>query len=603
MCGFAFVASNYPRPLDMMITMGKTIAHRGPDDHGHALWSKEHGYQNIPKDGLDKKPPYGNVLFHHRRLSILDLSHHGHQPMHFKGLTLLFNGEIYNYKELRHTIPLPFDGSGDTEVLLKGLYHFGVDFIPKLRGMFSFVLFDERTQDIILARDHFGIKPLYYTQDSDGLYVASEIKALLPLQKGRSIDRDRVHDFLYLGNTEHHEQTCFKGIYQYPAGSFSVIPLQKCHEKMLQTSYWRAPLEYDESSPRLSCNDAKDQIITHLSHSLTLHTRSDVPIISFLSGGLDSSLLICLSKHMGLSIQHTLSYIASDKKISEEPYVDAVTEHLNINNHKVFLENQNLQEDIDRLIFHQDQPFGSTSIYAQFKLFEAVKNLGFKVTLDGQGADEIFAGYGMYRHFQRAKDFLKSPFSNIHLLFKSPKSDLYRMLSYSMGWGVSHNPFVKASSFSFFERGYPTLHHFLKDTLERSNLPSLLRYMDRNSMAFSIESRVPFLLPEIVEAAYALSSNMLIHGQHNKYILFEAGKPFLPQKIYQRRTKLSFATPESTLLAQSQAWIHDTLDNATSSVINVQKMKKALEQQQFSNAFWKSLCYLRWAKIFQMEDA
>lgn len=599
MCGFAFIASCTPQSLDTLRIMGDKIAHRGPDDHGHALWSPDNGFMHVDDEAAS--PQQGHVLFHHRRLSILDMSSHGHQPMRYKGLTLLFNGEIYNYKELKTTIPLPFDSESDTEVLLKGLYVFGPSFIARLRGMFAFVTFDENTQNIIMARDHFGIKPLYYTHDEQGLYMASEIKALLPLLKKRVVDQKRAHDFLYRGLTEHHHNTCFHGIHQYPSSSFSVISLKNCPNPLTFEKYWQAPL--GPSSQKSTLKDAKEQITEHLKHALTLHTRSDVPLLGFLSGGLDSSLLMCLASHLNLPIKDTLSYIASDPKISEEPYVDAVTHHLGMKNHKVFLDNASFEKDMDRLIFHQDQPFASTSIYAQFKLFEAVQKKGFKVTVDGQGADEIFAGYGMYGHFQKAKNIKGRPFHLLSLPFSTPLKDNFRTLSYVMGKGVAYNPFVLKKTFSCFDQSYPNLHHFLKDTLERSNLPALLRYMDRNSMAFSIESRVPFLWPELVEAAYALSSTLLIKEEQKKYILYEMGKPYLPKKIYKRRTKLSFNTPESFMLSQSKEWVHEVLRHASSTIVNVEKMKRAYALNTCSNAFWKSLCYVRWKTLFHVEEA
>ncbi|MBV35105.1 MAG: asparagine synthase (glutamine-hydrolyzing) [Rickettsiales bacterium] len=563
MCGIlgGIVVKNKNDQLQEFKQALQYLEHRGPDDSGC-----------IEIDRVDKS----TVIFGQTRLSILDLSKAGHQPMTTSdgSMTIAYNGEVYNYKELREelsTLGYQFTTETDTEVLLNAFHCWGKDCLIKCKGMFAFAIYDKNQNQLHLCRDAFGIKPLFYSYNNGELYFASEIKPLLKLKASiPSIDLQTSYDYLVHGVYGHNANTFFKEIKQLPPANSITFNLQFLTLEAPEV-WWFPKGDLDNA---MSFEDAAKKLKDLFIESVKLHLRSDVPIGAALSGGLDSSAIVCAIRHLLPEKElKTFSYIAKGEEKSEEKWVDLVNDYTRATPHKVTANPEKLLEELDRLIRLQEEPFGSTSIYAQYKVFEEVKKQGIKVTLDGQGADELLAGYSGYpgfrllslveekRHFDAVKFvklWSKQPgrsklFAIGELLRIKLPTAIYKLL-----WRIKGRPFkpkwlklalLKKQGVDFNEPVTKPLKALkrrrviekLISSLSFRGLPKLLRHGDRNSMAFSIESRVPFLTTEMAEFLYSLPESYLISEQGDtKHIFREAMKGIVPEEILNRKDKIGF---------------------------------------------------------------
>jgi len=549
-------------------TMNATLAHRGPDDEGYYL---------------DK-----NIGLGHRRLSILDLSPLGHQPMFYdnKNLVIVFNGEVYNYLEIREELlklGYKFKSQADTEVILAAYKEWGTDCLPKFNGMWAFALYDRRKNLLFAARDRMGVKPFYYYYDKQKFLFASEIKAILkhPEIKARPNDKI-VWDFLICGLVDHSEDTFFAGIKELRPGYYLLLKNRKLSIKKFWDLDPEAKIEYRDDK---ECAERFRELFID---SIKLRLRSDVPIGTCLSGGLDSSSIVgvvnnFLKKEGKISQlgqwQKTFSSVYNDKKYpscDEQPFIREVVKKTKVRSYLVFPSGKKLVQEIKKVIYHQDYPFSSTSIYAQWNVFRLAKQHQVKVMLDGQGADEQLAGYhpffGIYwgqlmRNFQTwALIYEAYNYSRYHRTpFYKVLKDLFIDLARKGIVGDFLARFVKNQwlEYDLFVNSWrnkyqsplmiqPTDNVF-KNALHsgfKIGLVSLLRYEDRDSMAFSIESRVPFLDYRLVEFIYSLPDNQKIRNGQTKWVMREALKGILPEKIRTRQDKIGFATPEAIWMKQ-----------------------------------------------------
>lgn len=546
------------------------IEHRGPDGEGWEIHST----------------PNGPLCLGHRRLSIVDLSDNGKQPMKEKTgrYRIVFNGEIYNYIEIRNELVQKgyvFSSSTDTEVLLNSYVEWGVDCLSKFIGMFSFVIWDEVDCSLFVARDRFGVKPLYYVSTSSGVAFASEIKQLQGLGGlGHSPNLLRVRDFLASGISNHTSETLFEGIFQLRGGECALISVSG--GSAARPKIWRwydvPPLQIRERNDQ----EAADEFRGLLTESVRLHMRSDVPVGSCLSGGLDSSAIVCLASELmhneGKERRvSTFSACFDEKYVDERPFMDAVIAHTDASPTFVFPKPDDLVNEVSQMMWHQDEPFGSTSIFAQWLVFKAARGAGIPVMLDGQGADEPLAGYHS-SFFYLLQDKLRS--GNIISLLATiaDRKRLHGLPIVSQLQGIpglqglaSLIPGAKANSLPPVRnwldgeayRDLPPLGSVFDSAVEFSNLPpvkdvpslslamtfagslqTLLQYEDRNSMAHSIEARVPFLDHRIVEFVLSLRADQRIRRATTKYIMRSGLKNVFPEKIKNRNDKLGFATPE-----------------------------------------------------------
>lgn len=546
------------------------VAHRGPDGRGWEIYSS----------------PKGPVALGHRRLAIIDVSDAGLQPMGDASgrYQMVFNGEIYNYIELREEMREKgevFVSESDSEVLLRAYMLWGENALPRLRGMFSLLIWDRRDNKLFAARDRYGIKPLYLTSSPRGVAFASEIKQLLGLPSATNrMNISRVHDFLSSGISDHTSETMFEGVRQVRGGECVSIDASEAGTIEVKVRRWYPAVAGELS---ISEEEAGERLRELLSESVKLHLRSDVAVGSCLSGGLDSSAIVCLMSEMmgsgeGGAKVNTVSACYAEKSVDEKPFMDAVVAHAHTEPHFIFPKAEDVFQRASDITWHQDEPFGSTSIFAQWCVFEEAKRVGVKVMLDGQGADEQLAGYHSGFSYYMADLTRRRQFGQLlrtiiernryhgtsvyeqvrnHLVPLLPPKvagllrSQHRALTQHDWLGTNiirskGNP-KGALQLASDELGLPTVADIrtLCMTLTYgSNLAMLLHWEDRNSMAHSIEARVPFLDHPLVEFNLALGNDHKIVGGDTKRVLRKGMSRVLPEVIRERRDKLGFATPE-----------------------------------------------------------
>jgi asparagine synthase (glutamine-hydrolysing) len=532
--------------------LSEILAHRGPD--GEGLWINE------------KK----TIGFIHRRLSIIDLSNEARQPMQSfdKRFIITFNGEIYNYIELRTILinkGYKFYTQSDTEVLLN-LYHcFGYECLKMLDGMFSFAIWDTQTEQLFIARDRFGEKPLYYTSSNSTFAFASEIKAIFSLGILREPNTDSWFNFLANGNihnAENPSSTFYKNIFQLKNAHYIVVDnTGKIKEEVQYWNLGNICLDRNISFP-----DACEQFHNLFDESISLRLRSDVPVGSSLSGGLDSSSIVLTANKFisSADIQSTFSARFNDFALDEGLYIDYVTKcKANIKKFEVFPSPNNFLTDFDNLCYHQDEPFTSASVYAQYAVMRLAKEHNITVLLDGQGADEQLGGYMHYYHYKLTNLFLNS-----NLRFFTEKKEFNKLHStkdqYTLPNRIIFWKFLKTLKINSvpYEKN---LKEVLKQDSENGLLQSLLRYCDRNSMAFSREVRLPFLSYKLAEFIASLPIDYLLNDGWTKLILRKSQEKIVPPSIVWRKDKIGYEPPQDL-------WVKD-LNNS----INNFKFKKKIE--------------------------
>ncbi len=639
MCGIAgFTQVQDARDVEGLCrSLDQVLKHRGPDDQGWLFQTDSAIFcqKEIRKDIAPR------LALLHRRLSIIDLSSGGWQPMATTDgrFSLIFNGEIYNYLELKKellALGVVFRSNSDTEVLLNCFARWGANCLTRLVGMFSFVVLDKARETLFLARDFFGIKPLYYAVWSRGLAFASEIKALFVLPGiTRRVNAPRFHAYMTQGQCDGGSETFFESIRQIPAGHFLEVKLSAESWPQPQ-AYWNPSIN---QTLDLSFSEAANRLRELFVESVSLHLRSDVPLGACLSGGIDSSSIVHAIRYLGgpkLDL-HTFTYVDTEVTVGEEPWADLVNQQARTTPHKIRLSPRNLQSDIAHLISVQDEPFVSTSIYAQYAVFRAAKEAGITVMLDGQGADEILAGY---------PPFIGSRIAS--LIVDRKLKQAWRMLASSsrlpgLAWSylVSHvatalfpsSANSAAARFirrdgrrrclndAWFQNGQPPRTEpitdsdpqMLKWALQRSltagSLPSLLRYEDRNSMAFSIESRVPFLTPAIVNFVYQLPEEFIIGPDGTtKHVFRTAMRGLVPDAILDRRDKIGFATAENVWIRELAPWVESVLSSETARSIPAINSRQMLEvfrnyhsqPTRIRNSLWRWVNAIEWSHHSQV---
>lgn len=613
MCGIAgFVYEGVRREAAMSVVrrMVALQRHRGPDGEGF--------YDTT------------GASLGHCRLAIIDLTDAGHQPMSDSDgrYWITFNGEIYNYLELAEELRsfgYQFRGQSDTEVLLIAYCHWGKACLERLRGMFAFAIWDQKERSLFAARDRLGIKPFHYWVDGNRqLAFASELKALLEFLPDRMANATLARQFLAWNLLDHESsETMVSGIMRLPPGHALVW---QQGEGLTIWRYWELHVNDElHVSP-----EREGRLIREFrqlfEETVSLHLRSDVPVGTCLSGGLDSSTIVCVVnlelQRRGLRekpSQHTFSACFQDPRLDERAYIEAVVDATGCQSHYVFPGGEGFAKDLERWVWHQEEPVGGSGVYAQYCVARLARENGIKVLLDGQGADEQLAGYRKFilvylRQLLGARSYMKAVreavafFCRPEILRTSRFVDARRYL-----YGSLPESAVLWPEGSFPERPGElgvgaSLGSRIEADLTRFSLPPLLRFEDRNMMAFGIESRVPFVDHILVEWVAKLPASLRLSGGWTKLILREAFRGVLPERIRTRRSKLGFSTPEPAWLAGPlSTWFRDTLSapRYLGAVIDVRELKTILRRYYsgdrslpVENLLFRLTMYESWARQF-----
>ena len=561
MCGIAGILQfkNETINPNSLKKMTDVLAHRGPDGEGQ--WINEKA----------------NVGFGHRRLSILDLSKAGHQPMHYakNRYTITFNGEIYNYIELKEKLlkkGYQFKSNTDTEVLL-ALYDLKKEAcLNDLDGMFSFAIWDEEKQELFCARDRFGEKPFFFSYFKNKLFFASEMKALFEIGVPKEKRIDRYYQYLMYGINEDsndRSSTFYESIYQLKPAHYFIISKS---EKPIQKKYWDIDLSHQIDIPFA---EAQIKFRELFEDSINKRLRSDVPVGSSLSGGLDSSSIVLLIDKIKNKAQVQKTFSARFKNFDKDEgkYMNYVIEKSNVEPYFVFPTASSALSNFKTIMHHQEEPIGSLSIAAQFEVMQLARKNNVIVLQDGQGADEILAGYQGYydayflelytnnrkkyneeikafnnlRAIEHSKPSLAFMWHSKHYKskkavgealknIKNPKSKYFQGINPDIvrQFKSNENPLDRAAN----------LKQRLYDSLFKRGLSELLRYSDRNSMANSVEVRLPFLSHKLVEFLFSLPDEYLLNTGWSKYVLRKSLENVLPPEIAWRKDKIGYATPQ-----------------------------------------------------------
>jgi asparagine synthase (glutamine-hydrolysing) len=649
---------------DLIRKMTSVVRHRGPDGEGFAIFSAPDmtvtalGGTDTPEAVYDARIAYAPrrdaepvsgavAALGHRRLSIIDLGPTGHQPMCTadRRLWIVYNGEIYNYVELRAELELlghSFVSHSDTEVILAAYREWGEKCLDRFNGMFAFVLVDRTARRVFAARDRFGVKPLYLWRSPRGLVaMASEIKQFSTLPGWSPIlNGQRAYEFLNWGLLDHTEETLFDGVRQIRGGEYIHCSLEELLVSLpIRRWYHLAPRAFHGDMKA-----AADEFCSLFTDAVRLRLRADVPVGSCLSGGLDSSSIVCVANDLLRSAgvasqQNTFSACAKVKQYDERNYIDIVVDRTGVQAHYVYPGIDELFQTIDAMTWHQDEPFGSTSIYAQWHVFKLAADAGVKVLLDGQGADELLAGYhgffaphfaGLFatrrwgtllREIRAAKRLHGLGFAGASMyLANAVLPELLRQpLRRLVGKSSSAPSWFNRDRLAIDDRD-PSLAYGFKTTsvnqmahalLTATSVPMLLHWEDRDSMAHSVESRLPFLDFRVAEFLMGLPAEMKLWDATTKQVLREAMRGTLPELIRMRMDKMAFATPEETWVRQdaperfrvelrravdaSQGVIKDAAIDHFDAVI--------AGREPFNFLIWRMISFGRWMERFGVRVA
>ncbi len=593
--------------------MTDKVTHRGPDAEGYLI--------------------DGSVALGHRRLSIIDLSPAGNQPMRRRDVWITFNGEIYNYVELRKELTelgYVFTSGSDTEVILHAYLHWGVEAFSKLNGMWAFVIYDRSRGELILCRDHFGIKPLYYANLGDWFVAGSEIKQFTSFDSFEPILNKKVTiNFLAKGLLNYSEETFFEGVKELRPGHFMTYSLT--------THTFRIEKWYELNPAIKSQTDSYETAVARVRdlflESVRIRMRSDVRVGSCLSGGVDSSSIVSVihGQQMANPDFAAITSCYEDKKYDEQFYSDEVIKQTGFKTSKIYPDLNQLLNDghLDKMVFHQDQPFSTASHYSEFSVFQQARKEKMIVMQDGQGSDEFLCGYPEFftaRMMELIRSFQWGDlFRHLTMRAAHRKTSLWIELK-ALGWntigngmllmlkhlsGRSSTPWLidswneKAKALTKDFRA-SNIRDLSIQEMVYTSIPYQLHSEDRNSMLFSIESRLPFLDHRLVEYCIGLPSEYKIRDGYAKAILRDAVRE-LPTLIRERKDKMGFVAPDSTWMKSNSKQVRADLEEAVNN-LGIFSQELLVRFDRFVNGslgyepiYFRAMTLNRFCKIFKME--
>lgn len=603
MCGISGIINRNNAPIDnrLIQNMNDCISHRGPDGEGFFIGE--------------------NFAFGHRRLSILDLSKDGSQPMEYQSNNIItFNGEIYNYIELREelkTLGYPFHTQTDTEVILAAYDHWGDKCVERFNGMWSFAIYNKNKNIIFCSRDRFGVKPFYFTVSEKIFAFGSEIKQLLPFLSKIKVNRQVLLDYLVIGIEEYTNETFFQEIQKLQQGSSLIYDLTT-HQFEIKEFY---SLKINAENKNLEEETAVQLYKNQLMDAVHLRMRSDVEVGTCLSGGLDSSTITAFSSEYLHKVSNkkikAIHAKADEKSIDESHFASAVANYSNSDLILVQPKYSDFAEYVNKVIEVQEEPFGSPSVLLQYFVLKEARSRNCLVMLDGQGGDETLLGYERYypavllksKGFQRIKDFLSSSKNS-----RLSKMELIKYYVYFTNYRQRikrlkkrHN-YIKTDVLRNFESPilkeiaskYKDLEQLQRLEIGKTQLPHLLKYEDKNSMANSVETRLPFLDYRCVELAISLPEKYKIKEGWTKNILRKAVESHLPEAVVWRKDKLGFNAPEKNWLEGFKPEMKETISQSS-------LLKEFIEKEKFNfdeldlRTQWRLFNIAKWEQIFKVK--
>jgi asparagine synthase (glutamine-hydrolysing) len=598
MCGIAGIIdwSGNVVTQHQLKPMTDAMQHRGPDAEGFFLQD--------------------NIGLGHRRLAIIDLSEAANQPMHIDDYVLVYNGEIYNYLELKlalQQLGYTFTTQSDAEVLLRAYQHWGTACLHHFNGMWAFAIYHKTNQTLFCSRDRFGVKPFYYTIQNHQFIFASEIKGILAYTGACKANKKLLVDYLVTNSIEHPTETFFDQIFKLPAAHYGIFDLNS-NEFQLQQYYH---IGFDES-----VNQLPEQAAVHLfDHTITdairLRLRSDVKVGTCLSGGLDSSLIASYASTQHQTTATTpfaaVTALAVDSAVDESKYAEQVVQQADLDWITTKPTSADFLASLDDVIHTQEEPFNSASVCMQYFVMQAAHEAGVVVLLDGQGADEVMLGYAHYQlavlkqlpWHKRLKAMLQLKAHSGESWSTIIKNYLYvsfpamRLRQQLRRWPQLKQSVVEQfTNSTTIAKTSTSIRQLQYQEITQSSLPALLRYEDKNSMRFSIETRLPFLDWRLVEAMISVKDAWKNRNGWSKSILRQTIDHKLPDSIVWRKKKLGFVSPD-------RLWLSDW------SVFETEVMNSPLLQSLFTSAIpfhsvddagkWRLVCIAKWEKQFSVQ--
>ncbi|MDZ4665693.1 MAG: asparagine synthase (glutamine-hydrolyzing) [Bacteroidota bacterium] len=635
MCGIAgiIIKQYHQSATEVALNMSRAIKHRGPDGEGLLAISENYicAYKTsetekfnsnstpyIPKQEY-KEPTNCFAAFAHRRLAIIDLNDTGHQPMCDKGecVWITYNGEIYNYKELKEELKIlgyAFASESDTEVVINAYKEWGTDCVTHFNGMWAFCIYDKISNTFFASRDRLGVKPLYYIHNFNFFAFASEQKAFIKSGLIKAIFNKRaLHSYLVDEELENCTSNFFEGITELWPGQNLVFD-PKEHSVDLSFYFERKKIE-TTSNDKLSNTELIERVQKELFKAVQLRMRSDVEVGTCLSGGIDSSVIAGIMAHHVKTPIHCFTSVFKTGAVNEEKYADLVSKNIKAKHSKTEPNVSEFEKDIDDLIYALDAPIWDTSTYAQFRVMRLAKENRIKVVLDGQGADELFAGY--HHHYISKWDqtlrengplcwlravsgsgkSIKSPFAfltkqKIKQYFPGTTQDHFKLLKQEF---IDLYPIKNANAFE------TNLNKQLITDLGYKRLKSFLRCEDRCGMWHSVESRTPFSDDvNLIELMFSFNGKRKIHNGLSKYFLREAAKDVLPKDIYERTDKVGFETPMKAWVIELLPKMLIDIEQANFEFMDLTLFKSVFNKNKMSHIkmLFKLFVLARWQKVF-----
>lgn len=600
MCGISGILSKNGQLInkDQLRAMNDCISHRGPDGDGFYFDT--------------------TVGFGHRRLSILDLSELGAQPMHFgPDYTLTYNGEVYNYIEIRETLKqkgYSFKSGSDTEVILAAYQEWGTNCVQHFNGMWGFALHDKKKNIVFISRDRFGVKPVYYYDNENVFVFGSEIRQLLTKLPERKVNKQILFDYLYLGYHHHTSETFFEGIHSLDPGHQIVFDLKTGTYTISQWYFFKQ----DERIKKLSFSEAQKLFEETLDRAIHLRLRSDVKVGTCLSGGLDSSYIATVAAQAYNKAAKDKFTAITAKSIEQENdetiFAKMVVERANLDWKVTHPQREDFGRVVEEVIETQEEPFGGPSIIMQYFVMEKAKKEGCIVLLDGQGGDEALLGYDRYyaAYLNQQKGFIRKIKAYLEIT-RNSKLSIKELFLYTLYFNKAYvralrqlrrNNFIKPEFKSYLNKKLlkeisnagKNIDDLQKLEITKIQLQKLLKYEDRNSMRFSIETRVPFVDYNVMELSLSLPFDFKVHEGWSKYILRKSTANKLPKEIAWRPVKIGFEAPKKWFMSKEA--LNQTIRESEflSAFVNKDKISKDLDD----TTLWRMYNLAVWAKKFNV---